>query len=503
MKRFHAAIFLLLLFFPSISAVTNKTFFMPRPVSQDAVLQHASRTSWINDNEGEADFAIDVTVFYQESTNSSGLARYFFPDNKTELQIKGTQAVGTKDVSGSWLQISGEGNDGMYLNDFESKIKISPKQESFGAILNLHKKFNSGWFSASFPFVQVKTDLRLNEYDEHNFLSKIDDIDIFEVNAGGAIGITRYDRPYLQNNLNAIEAFNNALWKYGKIKNGVQKLAGLADVTLKAGFRPFEEKRFIFDIYADLVIPTGYKPKSEYLFEPMVGNGKHWGIGGGINLDINLWNKKDFEINLITDLNLNYFFENEEKRSFDLTGNGPWSRYFLIIEPDELELPQPGINFFTKKLYVTPKFQLNWLTILHVNFEFLNIEVGYNLWFRQKEKVELKIWDESIYICHTQFNQPLANPTETHSFSQARIDLDINTAGGADPNIIYVSQQDLNIESAVHPKIFSHKIYAALQISGEWKDNPVATSVSGAYEFANSNKSLENWSIWFQVNILV
>jgi hypothetical protein len=503
--RKHSLVFSLGLFLflqAPLCAVNSKTFLSPRSISQDAVLQQSMRSYWINHTGYENLFAIDGTVFYKESTNSGDLAQYFFPPRRSLLVIKGTEATGDKDISASWLQISGQGDDGMYLNNFESKIKIRPSRESFGAILNLQAQFYSWWLFASFPFVQVTTNLHLREFDKLNYLENKSEIKNFVVADPADLQVTRFDVPYIDNNISAKGALDNSLWKYGKIKDGNQKLAGLADVTLKGAFRAFNRRDLKFDIYGDLVIPTGYKPKAEYLFEPLIGNGGHWGLGGGLNIDIGLIKKAKHCLDFLTDLNVTYFFENEEKRSFDLTPNGPWSRYLLVINEKDSVLPQPGINFFTKDLKVTPKCQVNWLVALHSHHRVCDIEFGYNFWYREKEKVELNEWNEKIYICHTLYNEPEQTPFRTTSFSEAKISSNINEAGQGDPDLVYVNLENLNMESAACPDAISSKFYLSLQFNGKHVGTPLSANFGAAYEFAQSNKSLEEWSVWAQANLM-
>ncbi len=126
-------------------------------------------------------FTISNNIFYEESTKSSDLAKYFFPNNKTELVVKGLgngvadEIVTGADIAAEWLNIaSAEDPDTPYPDDndnytFSSKIKISPTFKQFGTTFLFHKKITKYFFlSAYFPFVQVETNMRLTEYDKQN-----------------------------------------------------------------------------------------------------------------------------------------------------------------------------------------------------------------------------------------------------------------------------------------------------------------------------------------------
>ena len=37
-----------------------------------------------------------------------------------------------------------------------------------------------------------------------------------------------------------------------------------------------------FGFFGVVVVPTGNRPKAKYIFEPLVGNGRHWEVGNSI-----------------------------------------------------------------------------------------------------------------------------------------------------------------------------------------------------------------------------
>src|SRR5207245_828483 len=102
------------------------------------------------------------------------------------------------------------------------------------------------------------------------------------------------------------EAFNGPFWHFGKIKNGTQKLAGLADIKVKLGYNPIDTCSVHAEIYPSLIIPTGYKPRAEFVFEPMIGNGQHFAFGCGGNLDVKFIHEDDQCFKLGTNLEYHY-----------------------------------------------------------------------------------------------------------------------------------------------------------------------------------------------------
>ena len=122
-----------------------------------------------------------------------------------------------------------------------------------------------------------------------------------------------------------------------------------------------------------MLIPTGNRVKACYVFEPIVGHHKHFGVIIGSFLDRLLWEDEENERKLqwVLHTNSQYLFEKKEMRSFDLKYK-PWSRYMKVYESKEQaneahaatglvksQLGIPGINVFTQCLCVRPRFSFN------------------------------------------------------------------------------------------------------------------------------------------------
>lgn len=78
--------------------------------------------------------------------------------------------------------------------------------------------------------------------------------------------------------------------------------------------------------------PTGNRPKGEFLFESIVGNGKHWELGAGLTTHYSFWHDADNRnvLGIYFDANFTHLFATSQVRSFDLRNNGAGSRYMLI-----------------------------------------------------------------------------------------------------------------------------------------------------------------------------
>ena len=412
------------------------------------------------------------------------MAKYFLINDKTELTIAGnTSGITDKDIATEWLGIS-NWDDMILKQNFSSKINLSPEQKEFGINLQAHKVLNfisnKLWLSLTLPFIQKETNLKLNEFNIQN-APTIQPIDVPKFMS--------------QNATDFFDSVENL--RYGKIKNGTQKLAGLADINLKLNYLFKNKKSWTLSFYPQITIPTGYKPKSEYIFEPIIGNGRHWELGAGLNFEIELLDKNKHLLSFISKFDYNYSFESTEKRTFDLK-NKPWSRYLRLTDQTTKLINTVAVNLFTQDFKIQPGSNLNLLLSLHYNNkDFFNLEFGYNLWWKAKEGIKLKNeWVENVGITQLDGNN---NPTG-NSISNATIAT--NPLGTADISFTTIKIDDLDLNSAIHDSALSNKIYLSSGIEGTWKQNIYQANLGLAYEFAN-NKALSSWSIWLQTNLYI
>lgn len=473
----------------NIQPYTGKTFFMPRPILQDIVLQKVSSHEFIkkfyDDKNNMNGFKILGTTFYKESTNSSDLASYFFPENKTELTVQGPDVPGTPDVSSTWLTITNKEED--LVRDFSSKIKIEPKQKSFGFNLQIFKNFNSKnkrvMISASFPFMQVETDLNFSEYDRSTTLEKLPQ---------GLLNKTI--------SANAEEYFDSRLLFYGKMKNGVQKLAGLADIKLSMDGLLKINNLVDINLYAFSIVPTGYHPKVEYLFEPIIGNGGHFSLGCGANLDCNIWKQKNKKLIISGGAEYQYLFEATNKRTFDLKNNGTFSRYLDVIQKEPFKKSITYLaNVSTLDCKVTPRSTLNNFINLSYLYKNYNLKLGYNFWWRNSEKLKLKENLEQIYAITGMDIGDAGEIDLVGYFNKATIKSD----AGKNPqdNFLALTNNDLDLSSGRIPSAFSNKFHASIGFDGNFADKKYWLNTGFSYEIKGKNSSLTNWNLFLQLSL--
>lgn len=204
-------------------------------------------------------------------------------------------------------------------------------------------------------------------------------------------------------------------WKYGRFSFCPRNKTGIADIDAIVGLNLIHNDYAHFGFFAMCVIPTGNRPKAKYIFEPLVGNGKHWEAGGGFTMHLGwLPNDASCLLNgaLYIEGNITHVFKTHQIRSFDFTQNGPLSRYMLLKEfdPNCANGNSTFENSFTYNATATTTTDVYKGLMNAINFATRNCEVsvglktdvsakaclsagnwtldlGYNFWYKSAEKI--------------------------------------------------------------------------------------------------------------------
>ena len=348
---------------------------------------------------------------------------------------------------------------------------MRPDREVWGVTLSYHHDLSSfidnAWFSIMLPFIEAHHDLHFKETIEST---------TFDPSSFLTIG----------------EALNNPDWVYGKWRTKGLSKTGLDDVLFKIGYGVFRWNRLRLELYVSFLIPVNEAQTAECVFEPMVGNGDHFQVGGGLNFEAEFVKSKHHGLSLLLDVDYRYGFSGTEKRSFDIMGK-PWARYMNYQEENKTVADiRPGINFFTRELDVRPESSLDLWAALHYRYSVFNIETGYSFWWKTKESVSLKEpWP---------FDMSISAQASNTFFPSALIS---DAWGIPDPAEVFtkVKQSDLDLSSAEHKSASSHTIYGALSASGQLSNHPSQIGIGGSYEFASENTALSVWGIWLQASV--
>jgi len=187
------------------------------------------------------------------------------------------------------------------------------------------------------------------------------------------------------------------------------KETALSDIQMALGYNVWCEDDYHVGFNLRAAAPTGTRPTGMYLFEPIVGNGKHWELGAGMSTHWCFWSDEcDCKsLAFYIDANVTHLFKTRQCRTFDLCGK-PLSRYMLTAKfktpvedllagEDQLQVKpskqfagiySPLANLTTFAVDVSVGAQADlvlMLQYLHCNW---SCNIGYNFWGRSCERIE-------------------------------------------------------------------------------------------------------------------
>jgi len=357
-------------------------------------------------DEDETYGLFSVAVEYTRTFREERIADFLFGRdliNCCELYIQGSGVANRHRYA--WLA------DYFGLpTDYDSRIRFCPRIQNaiidFNVFLGLDELKEGLYFRIDAPLVWTKWQLcpceRIINKGEAAF-------------SEGYMDEVKIERKNLPTNfLQAVSG--STTWgdmktpmQFGRITNCENSRTRVAEIDLALGYNFSLEQDHHFGIFVYAAVPTGNRPYAIKLFEPIVGNGKHWELGGGFSGSWIFWRSEEcddkywgvwFEV-LVTHL-----FKTCQCRSFDFCCK-PNSRYMLLeemgsnedtIQGDidgtdtkaEYQYKKsliPAINWSTLNVNVRINAQVDFAIKLNYTRDNLGFDLGYNLWARTKEKM--------------------------------------------------------------------------------------------------------------------
>jgi hypothetical protein len=446
---------------------------VPRSQSFNAARQIVGwdNAEWgINRKPQDEDYASFNIIFeYSRTFRDNRLARALFGDDlvcsgcdDTAIQISGSAVPAASRGANDWLA------DYFGLpRDFQSTVSFKPQISNyildFSFYAGLDSWFEGAYFKIYGPFVHTKWNLNAQEcvsnagtpyngsYFQGYFSSEV-------------VPNTQLNTSFLSYANGAVPTINNDYDLYGE----ASCLAGppyfpntctpLGDITWQSlccskispecgcdgqglSRNGFGELRFVLgynfvndeagDYHAGLGIyaaaPTGTRVGSQdecnsngrYLFEPIVGNGKHWELGAQVTAHHIGWRNEDEtkSFGMYLEANITHLFAANQIRCFDLCSAGSNSRYMLAekLGTNRNSFPNISINsslsnpqtFDTLNLEFANEYapvanitrrnvssKIAVQADLAISFAYqsgnFQWDIGYNFWGRSCEQLNLK-----------------------------------------------------------------------------------------------------------------
>jgi hypothetical protein len=471
--------------------------------------------------------AFQAVFFGSRTTDSDALARYFFPDGQESLiAAEDAPVAGGAGFAVKKNLLAQDFNVFTVNGNFESTIRIEPQQSVIGLGLHVrqsfwknHERGRGFWISVSAPIEHVKNTMNFCE---------------FVTSDGGGADETANDVVVA----NMTEAFQQEDWKFGKIVAGCSmKKTGLGDIEAKIGYEWLQHEPAHMESYFGLVIPTGNKNEGKYVFEPIIGRGKYFGVMFGSCLGLEIWDSEDGEKNVRYELanHTELLFKRNQTRSFDLK-NRPWSRYLPVysnqeeaqdaadlvgINPDfAMNNSTPGINVFTQCVKVTPGLTHDINTAFIFSYRRFQAEIGYNFLAKRAENVELECsWKTGPALKHF-LGAGQTNPIRTINgspyYEQLVSSITLPATIPPTPGVLLIpvpvapesyelsliKEEDLDLNSAATPAIFANTLYGTLGFHLREREYPLFGNLGGSYTFSkNNDASPRRWVIWVKMGV--
>ncbi len=534
MKKNSCLSLFLLLIAPCIHSqgnrkTTSHTHFRVRPQFQIGSPELTSTQRHVHHMNNEKNqHKFGALLFGGRSQKKKNLGTFFMPFGNNSATVSGvveknSQNILTQNFNLFSIQFAEPvlGILGPELPNngtpFESEISIEPRQSVVGLGLSYEYEFcihgKDHWLHISAPIVRVKNSINFKE----NITNKGE---FFNVASITNTNLTKELR-------NMKEAVVQECWEFGKLSQESLDETKLAFVQIQLGKHSFETDCSHLSPYIGVTAPTGNTPEAEFVFEPIVGHGKHaaifWGLDAGWNVGESLCG--NFEVHYEINSVMHYFFNKKQKRSVDLK-NGPWTRYTELYKNraqaqqafdlrNEMPptqgtfLATPGINELTFDMRISPGFSFTTNNALLFDYCYCNTmiitEIGYNFFFHQEESVKLDQTFTSNAAIKDYAGRGITNPKRnitadafTNNIGFCNLQLNPNIADAlTDFNLAKIKESNLDFDSAAHPCTVAHTVYAT--ISGRW-DNclcPLDLSIGGSYEFSGkTNTALDRWLLW-------
>lgn len=175
-----------------------------------------------------------------------------------------------------------------------------------------------------------------------------------------------------------------------KLFPGYQEASGLAYVECSLDYHHPSHSSYALYGGVNFNIPTGNKPKSTFLFEPVYGNGGHYGLGWHIGIIKKLFTKSHQSICIYGHLEHRYLFATQQQRTLGVLGM-PWGQYYLVGKIDQIDQQLiPAANILKQPLRIAPRNQFHTTTGIMYRRNKGFIGIHYTLNYKETETLLLR-----------------------------------------------------------------------------------------------------------------
>lgn len=463
-----------------------------------------------------------ITAEYTQTYRPRRIAEYFFSTNALSIAGSNVQERSENFILADYFGLS---------RDFSSVACLEPVMSNGIIDFNLFGGYKQWYFSIHAPVVRTKASFHINESIAQCDLVNNPYPALYMAEGEVSPAYTSWQRAMAGGrSYGDVEPL-----KFGKISCSGLSQTKLSDIQCILGYDLVKQENGHAGFNLRMGIPTGTRPDSEFLFEPIVGNGHHWELGLGFDGKGLIWEREGTQQTyLYFALNAVHLFKTKQRRSFDFFNNsidvqtgcpqsGFGSRYILVKEFNADGLYDgtvlPAINVSTLCCEVWNSIQFDIALMFAYQQPGFGFDIGYNIFVRSREKICLNTAQFPVNKYAFKGVQNAFNPTSTQS--NATIDgnvLQIALANVqtlpeqqallADPNPpVFIQPSDLNENSAASPLVLTNKIfwyfYATLETQRSCRLSAYY-GLGGEVEFEGfrpkweqpNKDAIAQWGIW-------
>lgn len=397
-------------------------FLYTRSQSVNLARQNAGLHDKINLCDQECLYGVFAMTFeYQQSFKSSKLAQQLL--GSADLNPSTATTGSCNSDCGNTLRVQGSSVANRLSNAWmaenfglgelaDTSITLKPRSRAFlfdfDLYLGLDEWCNGLYFRAYAPVVNVRNELRACETVNTEDTTLPGGYFNGVVDATPAIvpvtGLGTKATDYLSGN--SAPAITGITWdklKYSKWAACKTSKTGLADLRLELGYNFWCCEDYHLGVGFLVAAPTGNRAKGCNFFEPIVGNGKHWEVGGTIHSHATLWRceESDSYLNLELDANITTLLASKQTRTFDLK-NKPNSRYMVAAEHVAVAGgnadPNPAAGTATQLVSNVPvvapfKFNNHYAAVANLTTQDVDVKIGVQADFVAKLVYSYCNWD--------------------------------------------------------------------------------------------------------------
>lgn len=306
--------------YQELCGFTGKSYYRLRSQGCDAARDLVGWQPLINKKSDDWYGALSITPAYQRSFDADYIAKQIF--GAPTMTFSGSRVANRKstDILADYFGLP---------TDFQSLVCFDPQIKNMifdlQAYIGLDNVLHGLYMRFNIPIVHSSWDLGFKEFVRAPGIN---------FDPAGYMSASNIPRADLQQgvNLSGDATVGDMIYplKFGKIF-GRELTNAIAELRAVLGWNATGDD---YHAGANLRInaPTGNRPRGEFLFESIVGNGKHWELGAGLTTHYSFWKSEcgGHMVSMYCDANFTHLFATSQMRSFDLRNNGQGSRYMLI-----------------------------------------------------------------------------------------------------------------------------------------------------------------------------